>query len=198
MDVIDLRSDTVTKPDAGDAAGHGRGRGGGRRLRRGPDRHAAGRGGARRPLGMEAALFVPSGTHGQPDRPPSPRPAAAARCSARPRATSVNYEMGAMAAISAAAPPRRSPSHQGLLDPAAVEAAIAPDDVLPRPHRLIESRTRTTWPAARVYDRPRAGGDPRRRPPPRPAGPPRRRPDLQRRRGAGRLPPPSLAPASIR
>ena len=66
-DLVDLRSDTVTRPTAGDAPGHGRGRGRGRRLRRGPDGQRA-RGAGRRAVRPRGRAVRAVGDHGQPDR----------------------------------------------------------------------------------------------------------------------------------
>ena len=59
---VDLRSDTVTRPTAGDARGDGRGRGRRRRLRRGPDGQRAARREVAALFGHEAALFTPTGS----------------------------------------------------------------------------------------------------------------------------------------
>ena len=61
MTTIDLRSDTVTLPTPAMRRGHGGGRGGRRRIRRGPDYLRLERMAAER-MGKEAAMLVSSGT----------------------------------------------------------------------------------------------------------------------------------------
>ena len=59
---VDLRSDTVTRPTPAMRRGHGRRRGGRRRVRRGPHRPARSRRPSPSASARSAALFVPSGT----------------------------------------------------------------------------------------------------------------------------------------
>jgi threonine aldolase len=76
-------------------------------------------------VGHEAALFVPSGTMGnQIALHLHAGPGCEVICDSRSHV--VNLELGAMAALSGLLP-RTLESPGGLLDPAAVEAAIAPD-----------------------------------------------------------------------
>ena len=76
-------------------------------------------------MGQEAALFTPSGTMGnQIALHLHGRPGGEVICEQRSHV--VLYEMGAMAALSGLLP-RTLPGDRGRLDPAAVEAAIAPD-----------------------------------------------------------------------
>ena len=65
-DIVDLRSDTLTLPTPGDARGHGARRGRRRRLGGGSDRPAPGGAGGPADWARRPALFVSSGTHGQP------------------------------------------------------------------------------------------------------------------------------------
>ena len=78
MRLIDLRSDTVTKPSPGHAPGHGRGRGRRRRLRRRPDgqRPRGARRGAARQGGRPVRRV---GDDGQPRRPDGASARAATR-----------------------------------------------------------------------------------------------------------------------
>ena len=148
---IDLRSDTVTKPDA--------------EMRRamataevGDDVYgedptvAALEAAAAAAVGHEAALFVPSGTMGnQIALHLHAGPGSEVICDSRSHI--VNLELGAMAALSGLLPRTLETPH-GQLDPAAVEAAIAPD---------VSSRARTgllvvenshNLAGGSVYDRP--------------------------------------------
>ncbi len=124
IDLIDLRSDTVTRPDA--------------EMRRAMAEAEVGddvfgedptvarlEAAAAAAVGKEAALFTPSGTmanqialhlHG--------RPGGEVVCEIQSHI--VVYEMAAMAAISGLLP-RVLPGDRGRLDPAAVEAAINPE-----------------------------------------------------------------------
>jgi threonine aldolase len=149
---IDLRSDTVTRPDdemrramaeaevGDDVYGEDP------TVRRLEEEAAAA-------VGMEAALFVPSGTmgnsialhlHG--------RPGGEVICDALCHI--VNHEVGAMAAVSGLLP-RVLASPRGLLDPAAVEAAIAPDVDYNSRTVLIEVENSHNLAGGTVYDRPR-------------------------------------------
>ncbi len=121
--MIDLRSDTVTRPDeemrramaaaevGDDAYGEDP------TVNRLQEEAAA-------LLGYEAALFVPSGTMGnQIALHLHARPGSEVICDARSHV--VHLEMGAMAALSGLLP-RTIDSPHGQLDPAAVEALILP------------------------------------------------------------------------
>src|SRR5882724_1757680 len=147
-DVIDLRSDTLTRPDAemrramaeaevgDDAAGEDP------TVRRLEEEAAAA-------LGQEAALFVPSGTMGnQIALHLLARPGSEVICEARSHI--VHLELGAMAVISWLLP-RVIPSPTGRLAPAAVEAMIAPS------HRartgLIVIENTHNFAGGTVYDR---------------------------------------------
>ena len=104
-------------------------------------------------VGMEAALFVPSGTMGnQIALHVHGRPGGEVICD--PLSHIVNYEMGGMAALSGLLP-RALPSAQGLLDPAAVEAAIAPDVSYRARTVLIAVENSHNMAGGTLYDRPR-------------------------------------------
>ena len=139
MNLIDLRSDTVTKPDA--------------EMRRAMAEAEVGDDGfgedptvnrleeeAAEVVGMEAALFVPSGTMGnQIALHLHGRPGGEVICDAACHI--VNFEIGGMAALSGLLP-RTLPSANGLLDPAAVEAAFRRharylSDSVPVPDRRV-------------------------------------------------------------
>lgn len=123
-EIIDLRSDTVTRPDAemrramaaaevgDDVFGEDP------TVRRLEEEAAAA-------VGHEAALFVPSGTMGnQVALHLHGRPGREVICDAASHI--VHYELGAMAALSGLLP-RTLTSPRGQLQPEAVERAIAPD-----------------------------------------------------------------------
>jgi threonine aldolase len=152
MDWIDLRSDTVTRPDdemrramaeaevGDDVFGEDP-----TVLRLEEEAAAA--------VGMEAALFVPSGTMGnQIALHLHGRPGGEVICDSLSHI--VNYEMGAMAALSGLLP-RTLPSIQGLLDPAAVEAAIAPDVSYRARTVLIAVENSHNMAGGTLYERPR-------------------------------------------
>ncbi|HEX6900147.1 MAG TPA: GntG family PLP-dependent aldolase [Thermoanaerobaculia bacterium] len=150
--MIDLRSDTVTRPDeemrramaaaevGDDVFGEDP------TVRRLEEEGAAA-------VGMEAALFVPSGTMGnQIALHLHGRPGGEVICDAACHI--VNYEIGGMAALSGLLP-RALQSPQGLLDPAAVEAAIAPDVSYRARTVLIEVENTHNMAGGTLYDRPR-------------------------------------------
>lgn len=150
--MIDLRSDTVTRPDdemrramaeaevGDDVFGEDP------TVRRLEEEGAAA-------VGMEAALFVPSGTMGnQIALHLHGRPGGEVICDAACHI--VNYEIGGMAALSGLLP-RVLQSPQGLLDPAAVEAAIAPDVSYRARTVLIEVENSHNMAGGTLYDRPR-------------------------------------------
>ncbi len=151
-DWIDLRSDTVTKPDAAMRRAMAAAEVGDDVFGEDPtvnrlEEEAAAA------AGMEAALFVPSGTmgnvialhlHG--------RPGGEVICDANCHI--VNYEIGGMAALSGLLP-RTLSGPQGMLDPAAVEAAIAPDVSYRARTVLIEVENTHMMAGGTVSDRPR-------------------------------------------
>ena len=152
MDWIDLRSDTVTRPDdemrramaeaevGDDVFGEDP-----TVLRLEEESAAA--------VGMEAALFVPSGTMGnQIALHLHGRPGGEVICDSLSHI--VNYEMGGMAALSGLLP-RALLSNQGLLDPAAVEAAVAPDVSYRARTVLIAVESSHNMAGGTLYDRPR-------------------------------------------
>jgi threonine aldolase len=150
---IDLRSDTVTRPDdemrrAMAAAEVGDDVFGEDPTVRRLEEEAAGA------VGMEAALFVPSGTMGnQIALHLHGRPGGEVICDAMCHI--VNYEIGAMAVVSGLLP-RTLASPQGLLDPAAVEAAVAPDTSYGSARTvLIEVENSHNMAGGTVYDRSR-------------------------------------------
>jgi threonine aldolase len=148
---IDLRSDTVTRPDE--------------EMRRamaaaevGDDAYgedptvAALEAEAAAALGQEAALFVPSGTMGnQIALHLQGAPGQEVICDARSHM--VWLEMGAMSALSGLLP-RTLDSPQGLLDPAAVEAAVAPDAAYRARTCLLAVENSHNLAGGTVYDRP--------------------------------------------
>jgi threonine aldolase len=121
---IDLRSDTVTRPDAEMRRAMAAAEVGDDVFGEDPTVARLEAAGAAA-VGQEAALFTPSGTmgnqialhlHGR----------AGGEVVCEQRSHIVLYEMGAMAALSGLLP-KTIPGDGGRLDPAAVEAAIAPD-----------------------------------------------------------------------
>jgi threonine aldolase len=152
MDWIDLRSDTVTKPDAEMRRAMAEAEVGDDVFGEDPtvlrlEEEAAAT------VGMEAALFVPSGTMGnQIALHLHGRPGGEVICDAM--AHILHYEIGAMAALSGKLP-RAITSPGGLLDPAAVEAAIAPDVSYKARTALIEVENTHNLGGGTVYDRPR-------------------------------------------
>ena len=104
-------------------------------------------------LGKPAAVFVPSGTMGnQIALHLHGRPGGEVICDAGCHI--VNYEVGGMATLSGLMP-RALASPQGLLDPAAVEAAIEPDASYRPRTVLIEVENTHNMAGGTVYDRPR-------------------------------------------
>jgi threonine aldolase len=149
---IDLRSDTVTRPDAGMRRAMAEAEVGDDVYGEDPtvnrlEEEAAAA------AGMEAALFVPSGTMGnQIALHLHGRPGGEVICDAGCHI--VNYEVGGMAALSGLLP-RTLASPQGLLDPAAVEAAIQPDASYRSRTVLIEVENTHNMAGGTLYDRPR-------------------------------------------
>jgi threonine aldolase len=152
MDWIDLRSDTVTKPDAEMRRAMAEAEVGDDLFGEDPTARRLEEEGAEA-LGMEAALFVPSGTMGNEIALHLlGRPGGEVICDAESHI--VWYEASAMAALSGLLP-RTVPSLRGLLDPAAVEAALAPDSVFRAPTVLLEVENTHNMAGGTVYDRPR-------------------------------------------
>ncbi len=121
---IDLRSDTVTRPDAEMRRAMAEAEVGDDVFGEDPtvvrlEEEAAAA------MGTEAALFVASGVMGnQVALHLHGRPGCEVICDTASHV--MNYEMGAMAVVSGLLP-RALPAPGGLLDPAAVEAAVAPE-----------------------------------------------------------------------
>ncbi len=151
LEPIDLRSDTVTKPDAEMRRAMAEAEVGDDVFGEDPTVNRLEEEGAAA-VGMEAALFVPSGTMGnQIALHLHGRPGGEVICEAGCHI--VNYEVGGMAAISGLLP-RILSSPQGLLDPAAVEAAIAPNEGYAHTV-LIEVENTANMAGGTIYDRPR-------------------------------------------
>jgi threonine aldolase len=131
---IDLRSDTVTKPTAAMRQAMARAEVGDDVYGEDPTVNRLQEAVAAL-LGKEAALFVPSGTMAnQVALGALTRPGDEVICDAS--AHCVAFEGGALSALWGVQP-RGIASHRGLLDPAAVEAAIRPpNDHYPRPSVL--------------------------------------------------------------
>jgi threonine aldolase len=151
MDLIDLRSDTVTKPDAEMRRAMAEAEVGDDVFGEDPtvqrlEEEAAAA------VGMEASLFVPSGTMGnQIALHLHGRPGGEVICDAMSHI--VNYEMGGLAALSGLLP-RTISSPGGLLQPAAVEAVIAPDVSYRARTVLISVENTHNMAGGTVYDRP--------------------------------------------
>jgi threonine aldolase len=147
---IDLRSDTVTRPDAEMRRAMAEAEVGDDVFGEDPtvrlleEESAA-------VLGQEAALFVPSGTMGnQIALHLHARPGSEVICEARCHI--VHFEMGAMAALSGLLP-RVIPSPTGLLDPVAVEDMIAPPAGYRARSGLITIENTHNFAGGTVYDR---------------------------------------------
>jgi threonine aldolase len=152
MDLIDLRSDTVTKPDAEMRRAMAEAEVGDDLFGEDPTVCRLEEEGAAA-TGMEAALFVPSGTMGNEIALHLlGRPGGEVICDADSHI--VWFETSAMAALSGLLP-RTLTSPQGLLDPAAVEAAVAPDLVWRSRTVLIEVENTHNMAGGTIYDRPR-------------------------------------------
>jgi threonine aldolase len=149
---IDLRSDTVTKPDAEMRRAMAEAEVGDDLFGEDPTVRRLEEEGAA-VVGMEAGLFVPSGTMGNEIALHLlGRPGGEVICDADSHI--VWFETGAMAALSGLLP-RPIPSPLGLLDPEAVEAAIAPDQVWRSRTVLIEVENTHNMAGGTLYDRPR-------------------------------------------
>jgi threonine aldolase len=152
MDVIDLRSDTVTKPDAEMRRAMAEAEVGDDLFGEDPTARRLEEEGAAA-MGMEAGLFCPSGTMGNEIALHLlGRPGGEVLCDAASHI--VWYEVSAMAVLSGLLP-RTVPSDQGLLDAAAVEAALAPDVIYRAPTVMIEVENTHNMAGGTVYDRPR-------------------------------------------
>ncbi|HXO20753.1 MAG TPA: GntG family PLP-dependent aldolase [Thermoanaerobaculia bacterium] len=149
-DLIDLRSDTVTRPDA--------------EMRRAMAEAEVGddvfgedptvltlQEEAAAAMGTAAALFVPSGTMGnQIALHLLARPGSEVICEARSHI--VHFEMGAMAALSGLLP-RVIAADDGLLDPAAVEALVVPPVSYRARTGLIAVENSHNFAGGTVYER---------------------------------------------
>jgi threonine aldolase len=152
VDLIDLRSDTVTKPDAEMRRAMAEAEVGDDLFGEDPTVIRLEEEGAAA-VGMEAALFVPSGTMGNEIALHLlGRPGGEVVCDAESHI--VWYEASAMMVLSGLLP-RTVPSARGLLDPEAVAAAIAPDAVYRAPTVLIEVENTHNMAGGTIYDRPR-------------------------------------------
>jgi len=152
MDLIDLRSDTVTRPDAEMRRAMAEAEVGDDVFGEDPTVNRLEEEGAAA-AGMEAAIFVPSGTMGnQVALHLHGRPGGEVICEAGCHI--VNYENGATSALSGLLPRILSAPH-GLLDAAAVEAAIQPDASYRARTVLIEIENTANMAGGTVYDRPR-------------------------------------------
>jgi len=152
MDLIDLRSDTVTKPDAEMRRAMAEAEVGDDLFGEDPTVRRLEEEGAAA-VGMEAGLFVPSGTMGNEIALHLlGRPGGEVICDTESHL--VWFEVAAMAALSGLLP-RTVPAVRGLLDPAAVEAAVAPDQVWRGRTVLIEVENTHNMAGGTVYDRPR-------------------------------------------
>jgi threonine aldolase len=152
VELIDLRSDTVTRPDAEMRRAMAQAEVGDDVFGDDPT-VAALEAEAAAVLGQEAALFVPSGTMGnQIALHLHGAPGCEVICDSRSH--TVALEMGGMAALSGRFPhPLDSPG--GLLDPAAVEAAIAPPGGYRSRTGLLMIENTHNLAGGTVYDRPR-------------------------------------------
>ena len=152
MELIDLRSDTVTRPDAEMRRAMAEAEVGDDVFGEDPTVNRLEEEGAAA-AGMEAAIFVPSGTMGnQVALHLHGRPGGEVICEAGCHI--VNYENGATSALSGLLP-RILTAPRGLLDAAAVEAAIQPDASYRARTVLIEIENTANMAGGTVYDRPR-------------------------------------------
>ncbi|HEV7786163.1 MAG TPA: threonine aldolase family protein, partial [Thermoanaerobaculia bacterium] len=149
---IDLRSDTVTRPDDEMRRAMAEAEVGDDVFGEDPTAQRLEEEAAAA-VGMEAALFVPSGTMGnQIALHLHGRPGGEVICDSMCHI--FNYENAAMAAVSGLLP-RTLVSPGGLLDPQAVENAIAPKASYRAPTVLIEVENSHNMAGGTVYDRPR-------------------------------------------
>ena len=150
--MIDLRSDTVTRPDAAMRRAMAEAEVGDDVWGEDPTvaRLEAESAAA---LGFEASLFVPSGTMGnQIALHLHARPGREVICEAS--AHVYEFEMGAMAAISGLVP-RRIPTADGLLSPEDVAGAFRPTTGFATPTGMLALENTHNVAGGTVYDRPR-------------------------------------------
>lgn len=149
---VDLRSDTVTRPDAAMRRAMAEAEVGDDVFGEDPTVRRLEEEGAAA-IGHEAALFVPSGTMGNQ---------IAMHLHGKPGSEVLGaadshvflYEMGGMAALSGLMP-KLLPSDAGRLDAATVEAALPPDLPYRSRARLLVIENSVNMTGGRVYDRPR-------------------------------------------
>ena len=150
-DWIDLRSDTVTRPDAEMRRAMAEAEVGDDVYGEDPTINLLEEESAA-VLGFEAALFVPTGTMGnQIALRLLARPGEEVVCDAMSHI--LQFEMGALSAISGLVP-RVLCSSRGLLDPAEVEAIIRDDPPLQSRTGLLEVENSANLAGGFVYDRP--------------------------------------------
>jgi threonine aldolase len=151
-DRIDLRSDTVTRPDAEMRRAMAEAEVGDDLYGEDPTVARLEEEGAAA-MGMAAAVFVPSGTMGnQIALHLHGHPGEEVICDAASHI--LHYEMGAMAALSGLLPKTIS-SPGGLLDPDEVEAAVVTDITYHTRTGLIVVENTHNMAGGTVYDRPR-------------------------------------------
>jgi threonine aldolase len=151
-DWIDLRSDTVTRPDAEMRQAMATAEVGDDVYGEDPTVNLLEEEGAAA-VGHEAGLFVPSGTMGnQIALHLHCRPGHEVICEASSHV--YKYEIGAMAALSGLLP-RLIPTADGLLDAAAVEAAINPSGGYRTPTGLISVENTHNMAGGTLYDQQR-------------------------------------------
>ncbi len=152
LERIDLRSDTVTRPDAEMRRAMASAEVGDDVFQEDPtvrrlEEEAA------QAIGCEAALYVPSGTMGnQVALHVHGSPGSEVVCEAASHI--VLYEMGAMAALSGLLP-RTVPSVDGLPAPRDVEAAMPPEAPYRSRTRILALENTHNMAGGRVYDRSR-------------------------------------------
>ena len=152
VDWIDLRSDTVTRPDAEMRRAMAEAEVGDDVYGEDPTAARLEEEGAAA-VGHEAAVFVPSGTMGnQIALHLHSRPGHEVICEAGSHI--YKYEMGAMAALSGLLP-RTVPSSGGLLDPADVEAAVSLPGGYRTPTGLISVENTHNMAGGTIYECPR-------------------------------------------
>jgi threonine aldolase len=148
---IDLRSDTVTRPDAEMRRAMAEAEVGDDVYGEDPTVNVL-QEEAAAALGFEAAVFVPSGTMAnQIALHLLGRPGQELVCDALSHI--VLFEMGGMSALSGLIP-RLLASPRGLLDPDAVDAAVDRDSTFHAPTGLIEVENTHNIAGGSVYDRP--------------------------------------------
>lgn len=151
-EIIDLRSDTVTRPDAAMRKAMAEAVVGDDVFGEDPT-VAVLEAEAAAALGKEAAVFVPTGTMGnQIALHLHGRPGDEVICDAASHI--VLYEMGGLGALSGKIP-RTLPSPDGMLDPAAVDAAVALDIPYRSRTGLIAAENTVNMAGGTIYRRPR-------------------------------------------